>query len=191
VEPLRLPPRSPNLNAFAERWVRSVKEECVSRLIVFGEASLRRALNEYLEHFHTERNHQGKANTLLFPRRVTQARLDLLNATNASVNATIQEYALLRDHRSLLQQCRAVRAHADGNPVGSRNTDADRPKCHGSFVHAESADRAMAQLLSRHILRPAITTTLPSEGPHSGLVCAQDRRYLQRSREDCPTSSRK
>ena len=68
VEPLRLPPRSPNLNAFAERWVRSVKEECLSRLILFGEASLRRALNEYVEHFHSERNHQGKGNILLFPR---------------------------------------------------------------------------------------------------------------------------
>jgi putative transposase len=67
VEPLRLPPRSPNLNAFAERWVRSVKEECLSRLILFGEASLRRALNEYVAHFHSERNHQGKGNILLFP----------------------------------------------------------------------------------------------------------------------------
>src|SRR5687767_11157445 len=67
VEPLRLRPRSPNLNAFAERWVRSVKEECLSRLILFGEASLRRALNEYVAHFDSERNHQGKGNILLFP----------------------------------------------------------------------------------------------------------------------------
>ncbi len=44
VEPLRLPPRSPNLNAYAERWVKSVKDECLSKLILFGEASLRRAL---------------------------------------------------------------------------------------------------------------------------------------------------
>ena len=62
-----LPARSPNLNAFAERWVRSVKEECLSRLIFFGEQSLRRALTEYIEHFHRERNHQGKGNKLLFP----------------------------------------------------------------------------------------------------------------------------
>src|SRR6266478_1486280 len=62
-----LPPRSPNLNAYAERWVRSVKEECLSRLILFGEASLRHALAEYVEHFHHERNHQGKGNVLLFP----------------------------------------------------------------------------------------------------------------------------
>jgi len=62
-----LPPRSPNLNAYAERWVRSVKEECLSRLILFGEASLRHALTQYLEYFHHERNHQGKGNVLLFP----------------------------------------------------------------------------------------------------------------------------
>ena len=62
-----LPPRSPNLNAYAERWVRSVKEECLSRLILFGEASLRHALTQYVAHFHHERNHQGKDNALLFP----------------------------------------------------------------------------------------------------------------------------
>ena len=68
VEPLVLPARSPNLNAYAERWVRSVKEECLSKVIFFGERSLRRALSEYVEHFHGERNHQGKGNVLLFPR---------------------------------------------------------------------------------------------------------------------------
>ena len=67
VKCLRLPPRSPNLNAFAERWVRLVKEECLSKLILFGEASLRRALAQFQEHYHTERNHQGKGNVLLFP----------------------------------------------------------------------------------------------------------------------------
>lgn len=67
VEPLRLPARSPNLNSSAERWVRSVKEECLSKLILVGESSLRRALNEYVSHFHSERNHQGKGNVLLFP----------------------------------------------------------------------------------------------------------------------------
>ena len=62
-----LPARSPNLNAYAERWVRSVKEECLSRLILFGEASLRHALRQYVEHFHSERNHQGKGNVPLLP----------------------------------------------------------------------------------------------------------------------------
>jgi putative transposase len=59
-------PKSPNLNAFAERWVRSVKEECLSKLILFGESSLKRALRHYEMHYHRERNHQGKGNLLLF-----------------------------------------------------------------------------------------------------------------------------
>ena len=67
VEPVALPARSPNLNAYSERWVRSVREECLSKLILFGEASLRRALQNYLAHYHQERNHQGKGNVLLFP----------------------------------------------------------------------------------------------------------------------------
>src|SRR5262245_10576065 len=67
VKRVPLPPRSPNLNAYAERWVRSVKKECLSRLILFGEASLQHALHEYVAHYHHERNHQGKGNILLFP----------------------------------------------------------------------------------------------------------------------------
>ena len=67
VERVVLPPRLPNLNAYAERWVRSVKDEALSLLILFGEASLRHALHEYVEHYHHERNHQGKDNVLLFP----------------------------------------------------------------------------------------------------------------------------
>lgn len=67
IQPLALPPRSPNLKAFSERWVCSLRQECLSKLIPFGEASLRRALNEYIEHHHFERNHQGKGNLLRFP----------------------------------------------------------------------------------------------------------------------------
>src|SRR5262249_11138907 len=69
VKPLALPPRSPNLNAYAERWVRSVKEECLTKLILLGEGSLRLALKHYETHYHQERNHQGKDNRLLFPLR--------------------------------------------------------------------------------------------------------------------------
>ena len=67
VKRVPLPPRSSNLNAYAERWVRSVKEECLSRLILFGEKALWHALTEYSTHYHHERNHQGKGNVLLFP----------------------------------------------------------------------------------------------------------------------------
>jgi transposase InsO family protein len=65
-KPIALPARSPNLNAFAERWVRSVKDECLSKLILFGESSLSRTLAEFGMHYHGERNHQGKGNKLLF-----------------------------------------------------------------------------------------------------------------------------
>jgi putative transposase len=67
VGPIVLPARSPNVNVYAERWVRSIKEECLTWLILFGEASLRHVLTQYVEHFHHERNHQGKGNVLLFP----------------------------------------------------------------------------------------------------------------------------
>jgi putative transposase len=62
-----LPPQLPNLNAYAERWVRSVKEEVLSQLILFGERSLRYALTEYVTYFHQERPHQGKDNVVLMP----------------------------------------------------------------------------------------------------------------------------
>ena len=67
VKAVRCPVRAPNCNAFAERFVRSIKEECLDRMILFGEASLRRALTEYVAHYHAERNHQGVDNRLLEP----------------------------------------------------------------------------------------------------------------------------
>ncbi len=67
VEVVRLPPRSPNLNAYAERFARSIKDECLSRMIFFGERSLRKATREYAAHYHRERNHQGLDNRLIEP----------------------------------------------------------------------------------------------------------------------------
>ena len=64
-EVIRLPPMSPNLNAYAERFVRSIKEECLNRMIFIGQASLRRAVSEFMEHYHHERNHQGLENRLI------------------------------------------------------------------------------------------------------------------------------
>ena len=54
-------------NACAVRWVKSVKEEALSRMILFGERSLRHVLGEYMTHYHAERPHQGKGNVILFP----------------------------------------------------------------------------------------------------------------------------
>jgi len=67
TEVVLLPPRSPNMNAYLERFMRSLKSECLDRMIFFGQKSLRRALTQYIEHYHTERNHQGLENQLIEP----------------------------------------------------------------------------------------------------------------------------
>jgi transposase InsO family protein len=67
IESVKLPARSPNLNAHAERFVRSIKESCLERLILFGESSLWTAVQNFVAHYHNERNHQGLANRLILP----------------------------------------------------------------------------------------------------------------------------
>jgi len=64
IEPVKLPPKSPNLNAFAERFVKSIKTESLNRMILFGEKSLRHVIKEFLAHYHAERNHQGIDNVI-------------------------------------------------------------------------------------------------------------------------------
>jgi len=65
VRVVRTPPSAPNCNAHAERFVRSVKEECLQRVVPLGESHLRRTLREFVAHYHRERNHQGLANELI------------------------------------------------------------------------------------------------------------------------------
>ncbi len=65
VKEVRLPARSPNLNSHLERFMRSLKGECLERMIFFGEGSLRKATTEFLAHYHGERNHQGLGNQLI------------------------------------------------------------------------------------------------------------------------------
>jgi len=67
IEPVLLPPRSPNLNAHCERFIRSIKEEALEQMILLGEHALSYAIHQYLTHYHTERNHQGLANQLIAP----------------------------------------------------------------------------------------------------------------------------
>jgi transposase InsO family protein len=67
VESVKLPPRSPNLNAYAERFVRTIKESCLDRVIWFGEGSLHKGIREFVAHYHGERNHQGLGNRLITP----------------------------------------------------------------------------------------------------------------------------
>jgi transposase InsO family protein len=65
VEPVLLPPRSPNLNAYCERFVRSIKEEALEQTLMLGERFLSQVIRHYLTHYHTERNHQGLGNQLI------------------------------------------------------------------------------------------------------------------------------
>ena len=67
IESVKLPPRSPNLNAYAERFVRTIKESCLEQMILFGEDSLRDSIHQFLDHYHLERNHQGLENRLIIP----------------------------------------------------------------------------------------------------------------------------
>src|SRR6266436_6828599 len=67
VEPIVLPPRSPNLNAHCERFVRSIKEEVLEQMVMLGECALYYAIQQYLTHYHMERNHQSLDNRLIAP----------------------------------------------------------------------------------------------------------------------------
>ena len=67
TKPVRLPRRSPNLNAFIERFIRSIKEECLDRVIPLGEAHLRELIREYMAHCHIERPHQGLGGAFIQP----------------------------------------------------------------------------------------------------------------------------
>lgn len=91
IQPLALPPRSPNLNSHLERWNRSVKEECLSKLILFGEPSLRHVLSHYARHYHEERNHQGKDNLILFP-----AKADRIGSSSGKIQTRERLGGLLK-----------------------------------------------------------------------------------------------
>ena len=65
IKTVKLPARSPNLNAYTERFVRSIKSECLTEIIPVGERHLRKAVKQYTEHYHLERNHQGLDNKLI------------------------------------------------------------------------------------------------------------------------------
>jgi putative transposase len=68
VTTIRLPSKSPKLNAYAERFVLSIESECLNHIVPLGEAHLRQLVNEFVAHYHLERTHQGLANALIVPR---------------------------------------------------------------------------------------------------------------------------
>jgi transposase InsO family protein len=67
IESVKLPARSPNLNAYAERFVRTIKESCLEQMILLGEDALRNSIRQFVDHYHMERNHQGLDNQLITP----------------------------------------------------------------------------------------------------------------------------
>src|SRR5256712_4521899 len=75
VDPILLPPRSPNLNAHCERFIRSIKEEALAQIVMLGEHALYYAIQQYLAHYHTERNHQGLDNQLIAPEPVVGGQM--------------------------------------------------------------------------------------------------------------------
>jgi transposase InsO family protein len=89
VKPIRLPPFSPNMNAFIERFFRSLKSECLNRMIFFGDSSLRHALKQYLEHYHSERNHQGIGNQLI------ESSSDVQQESNSDESIPIERHQRL------------------------------------------------------------------------------------------------
>lgn len=91
-QPKRLPPKSPNLNAFLERFFLSLKSECLDKLILFGERSLRNAVQNYLAHYHDERPHQGLGNQLITPQETPLDR-------SGKVECTERLGGLLRSYR--------------------------------------------------------------------------------------------
>jgi transposase InsO family protein len=92
IKRVPLPPRSPWLNAFAERWVQSVKTEALSRMILFGRRSLRHVLSEYLAHYHTERPHQGRGNVILLPSAQTVPNSDAPIACRERLGGLLKYY---------------------------------------------------------------------------------------------------
>jgi putative transposase len=91
VKPVRLPPRSPNLNSHLERFFGSLKSECLYKLILFGETATRRAVQAFLVHYHTERNHQGLGNELIVP-MVRPPDMDTEIETTDRLGGLLQSY---------------------------------------------------------------------------------------------------
>ena len=92
VEPVRLPPRAPNMNSHLERFFGSLKTECLHRLVLFGQTATRKAVNQYLEHYHAERCHQGLGNDLIVPMAHSPD-------VNAELETTKRLGGLLRSYR--------------------------------------------------------------------------------------------
>ena len=132
------------MNSFAERWVKSVKEECLSKLILFGEKSLRHALREYVVYYHHERNHQGKENLLLFPAS------DQLPQSERKVRSRERLGGLLRFYHREARRVQKYKRTQDrragpffGSEVSRLGSPREAKMRRGSFCDAGWADHAV------------------------------------------------
>jgi transposase InsO family protein len=126
IHVIRLPPRSPNLNSFAERFVRSINEECLSRMIFFGPASLQHAVRQFMAHYHTERNHQAWKTDFRSPDPSLPYPITLFNADSASEECSATTIGQRPDEcRFLFWTIRAgrrwTRHHANGSVLPAQN----------------------------------------------------------------------
>ena len=92
VTTVKLPARSPNLNAYAERFVRSIKSECLGKIIPLGERHLRTVVSEYTQHYHLERNHQGLDNQLISRSPDRSADMDRDVLCNERLGGILKNY---------------------------------------------------------------------------------------------------
>ena len=126
VEPVRLPPKSPNLNAHLERFHLSIKSECLSRMIFFGERSLRKAVQEFLLHYHGERNHQGLGNKVIEPGKE-------VGQTHREIECRERLGGLLRYyHRKSVELLSPIRFRANHKHAPAENlalTTRSKPDC--------------------------------------------------------------
>src|SRR5262245_9287427 len=117
-----IPARSPNLNAHAERRVRSIKEECLTKLILFGEHSLRRVVSNFLEHYHQERNHQGKDNLLLSPSLLCKIAMRHVRSAVESGSVAYSNITAVSHEYFALTACRKV-GFVETSPVIASRRD--------------------------------------------------------------------
>jgi transposase InsO family protein len=170
TEVIRLPPLSPNLNAFAERFVRSIKDECLGRMIFFGQGSLRRAITDYLAHYHEERNHQGLENRLI-RRKPANAANDAAISRRTRLGGTLS-YSIALRHEPVVResgQYGTQPATAIRRNVTSGGTE-DMPEVYRSCRSNFWTPRVCQQPLARIPCRKAtayIVGFLGQDGPAS------------------------
>jgi putative transposase len=92
---IHLPYRAPNSNAFAERWVRTVREECVDKLLIINEGHLRRVMNEYSAHYNQQRPHQGidQQTPVPFPLPATHGKIQCRDVLGGIIRQYYREAA--------------------------------------------------------------------------------------------------